>query len=220
MRKGIGFAALFVVLFVTVSLCAPMLSGTDLPKKPPIMHTAFYDLEIDRYEIKGISFPFPNDKSKYKIIHVEIGETVKCICFYKIKTIALGKISESDPVYWGSGDLSYLIVGGLFFPDVPTNAEYEMLTRKMPSFTYADVQSWKAQLGDEGTKIWEKSFVYNWKAKPEHAGKNMFFNFGVDPSGKIKETDEKNNGNNGNGIVAKFIVMPKIHPMEPVPVKK
>ena len=232
MKKGMIVMTIVIVLSFLVSLCAvaPAVAAQATKTSPTSKQQAapstqiveqtkakdkFWDIVVDHFIIKGNSFAFANDYYQAKIINVTVGETVNCQCFYKVKTITIGDITKADASYWGSGN-SYKIAGGLFFPGPPSQQEYKIETRKLPKFTYADVQLWKNQLGINGKKEWNESLVYSWTAKPEHVGKSMYLHFSVDSFLNIKETDEQNNGNFGSsGLVAKFTVIPyKVSPKD------
>jgi hypothetical protein len=216
MKKKLLAMTILVALSFVVSIISIAPATQKIQKsvdfKPKAYEKAkekFWDLAVDHFVINGQSFPFANDYNQAKIINVKVGQTVNCLCFYKVKTITIGDITAADAAYWGSGNLTYKIAGGLFFPGPPSHQEYTIKTRQTPKFTSADVQSWKNQYGANGKKEWVESLVYNWTAKPEHVGKTVEFHFDVDSFLNIKETDEQNNGSYGaTGIVAKFIVTP------------
>ncbi len=166
----------------------------------------FWDLAVDHFIVNGVQFPFLNDFHQAKVINLQVGQSVHCQCFYKLKTVNLGTITQADVTTWGAGN-SYLIAGGLFFPGPPSHQEYKTETRQTPKFAFADVQSWKNQYGSSGKKEWSETMTYNWTAAQEHVGKALYLHFSLDSFMKIKETDEQNNGNaSSSGVVAKFVV--------------
>jgi hypothetical protein len=216
----INFSLFFLILVSTVS---PVFSAGTGKLKPqasahtpatvqvPLAKTTFWDLAVDRFIVQGQSFAFANDYNQAKIINVKVGDTVNCQCFYKVQTINLGDITSTDAAHWGTGNFTYKIAGGLFFPGPPSRQEYKIQSRKLPKFTYADVESWKSTLGAGAKKEWNETLVYNWTAKSEHIGKTLYLHFDVDSFFSIKETDEQNNGSfSSSGLVAKFVVTPKI----------
>lgn len=173
----------------------------------------FWDLEVDHFVINGKSFPFPNDWSQAEKISVTVGETVTFRSYYTLKTVPIGDITGIDAKYWGSGNFTYRIDGGMFFSGPYSVQEYKTLTRSLPKFTYEDVQQWKQSMQSNARKTWTSYLVYNWTPQMEHVGKdNIWFHFQLDGgfgAGAIKETDEHNNGNfAGTGTVAKITVIP------------
>ena len=233
MEKTRGFIIFHVALLVIISQSMVFVSlqkkvvsmplGNNILEKQVVKAKLLklWDLEVKRFVINDYSFLFPNDFNKAVIIHVKAGDTVKCKCIYKIHTVALGNISEADANYWGSGNLSYKIAVGLFFPGPPSNQQYQFETRNLPKFSYADVQTWKNQMGSGGRETWTESRDYSWTAAAEHVGKSMYLYFSVDSLYAIPETDEMNNGTElSTGCVAKFIVSPRLKLQQPAPVHR
>lgn len=225
----------FLILISAISLSEGKQTGqtpavskqqtSATPVESVVPKPALWDLAVDHFIVAGQSFPFPNDYNQAKVINVTVGQTINCQCFYKVKTIAVGDITKADANFWGAGNLSYKISGGLFFPGPPSHQEYKTETRTLPKFTSADVQAWKNQIGASGRKEWMETLVYNWTATPQHVGKSVALHFDVDSFMNIKETDEQNNGSfASSGIVAKFIVKPqeaaKLDTVKPVAVNK
>lgn len=218
MNKGLILLSGVTVLCEGAAICAvaappaqvspSMRAPTQAPSQAFRPKSEFWDLAVDHFIVNGVQFPFLNDFYQAKVINLKVGQSVNCQCFYKVKTINLGDITQVDATTWGAGN-SYLVAGGLFFPGPPSRQEYKTENRQAPKFTLADVQSWKNQYGPSGKKEWSETMTYNWTAAQEHVGKVLYLHFSLDSFMKIKETDEQNNGNaSSSGVVAKFVVSP------------
>jgi hypothetical protein len=238
MRKGMMIIGICVAISFSASICfvstswgkeafRPPVGSMKPTAVPPLVVTeagvpnaVFWDLIVDHFIVAGQSFNFPNDSNLARTINVKVGQTISCQCFYKVKTIKVGDIRHADVKRWGAGNQTYTITGGLFFPNPQTHQEYKTETKTLPSFTDADVQSWKNQLGTYGRKEWTESLVYIWTVKPEDVGKNiqLYFSLNSFPP-YLTETDEGNNGKAGStGIVAKFNI--STFTLEGTPVEK
>jgi hypothetical protein len=187
------------------------LQGSPKGVAQNVIHSTFWDLEIDHYIVNGQSFPFINGPKQVPIIKVKVGQAINCECVYKIKTIPVGTITEADAKAWGSGNLSYTFTIGPYFSDTPSHKEYHIGQLNLPKFTYAEVQTWKVAIGASGRKEWTVTIPYSWTAAQEHVGKTIYLHFDIDSSNNIRETDEGNNGSSGGtGSLALIIVTPAL----------
>jgi hypothetical protein len=207
------FITVFFVTIVAVSNpFAKSQQQVPLPEsqQPPLSQTLpkpkseFWDLELDRIEVKGTSY----SQGQKADIQVLVGENVTIRCYYKMKTISIGDITLYDAQYWGSGNFTFKIATGIGFLE-PIKID----TKKLPKFTYEDVQDWQQYMNNNAHKTWTGYTVYQWTPKAEHVGKKgLLILCTVDNKNDIKEPDEENNSVLDIGPYVSFVVKHKIIP--------
>ena len=201
----------FFIIIVTVSTpFAKSQQQTPLPdsQQPPPSQTLpkpkpeFWDLELDRIEVKGKSYT----QGQKADIQVLVGENITIRCYYKIKTTNIGDITLYDAQYWGSGNFTFKIATGIGFLE-----SIKIDTKKLPKFTYDDVQDWQQYMNNNAHKTWTGYTVYQWTPQAKHVGKKgLLVLCTVDNKNDIKETDEENNSVLDIGPYVSFVVKHKI----------
>lgn len=177
-------------------------------QQPPPLKTwqkpkpEFWDLELERVVVKSKSYY----KGQQADVQVTVGETVLFKCYYKMKTIPIGDITKADAQYWGSGNHNFKIATGIgFLEAVKTD------TKKLPAFTYANVENWRTYMKNGSPKVWHGYVTNQWKPEAKHVGKKgLTVLCTVDNKSNIKETDEDNNSVLKIGPYVTFVVKYKI----------
>jgi len=118
-------------------------------------------------------------------------------CYYKVKTPPINDITAVDAKCWGTGK-SYTISASLINDDTQKSLKEEK-NKKLPQFTWADVQKWKSAGQGNVPKIWTELLYFVWIATPEYIGSNSF-SFEVDKTNVIEEYDGVLN-NKCSGII-------------------
>jgi hypothetical protein len=153
----------------------------------------FWDLEVDHCDVN-------NRNICSKGYNLEGPWEVRC--FYKVKTIPIGDITEADANYWGSGK-SYTISASWTTHDKKISLRKEDSIRT-PQFTWEDVLAWKrSAVRKNAPKVWTEKLEFTWHASddPTHNYLKDFlltkgdhsFLFLVDKNNGIEEYVERNN---------------------------
>lgn len=145
----------------------------------------FWELEVDNCIVGYIQGFNPCNAT----IDLPRGQlTIKC--FYKVKTIPVGDISLADVAKWGTGK-SYTIKASIVNDNTHKSLKEEK-TKKLPQFTWADVQQWKSSGQGDNPKEWNEMLYFTWQATPEYSGANAF-SFVLDTANVIPEYGGESN---------------------------
>jgi hypothetical protein len=217
MKKKIHLLSIFLIPLFFISIVAVSMpfaksqqqaplpdSQQPPPPQPPTKpKSEFWDLELERITVKGKSYS-PGQKDD---VQVKVGENVTIRCYYTMKTISIGDITQSDAQYWGSGNFAFKIATGIGL----TFGLVKIDTKKLPKFAYEDVQDWKNYMNSNAHKTWTGYTVFQWTPKAEHVGKQgLLVLCNADNKNDIKEPDENNNSVFDIGPYVSFIVKHKI----------
>lgn len=142
---------------------------------------------------------------------MKVGETVTVKCYYKMKTINVCDITSADAAYWGSGNFTFRVQTAILYSldEIELN---KTITKRLPKFTYEDIQKWQKIMRSTAQKIWNGDMTVSWTPTMEHNGKQFVVLAGVSPNG----FEETSGGNNDTlsvgpsiGIVVKLSVSPE-----------
>jgi patatin-like phospholipase/acyl hydrolase len=145
----------------------------------------FWDLVVDHCYINGILVPM--NPCSNTTITVKVGQAVVGTCYYKAITLPVADITKADAAYWGSGNLTYVIVS-VFSSLKPAITPKKEETKNLPKFTYAFAKNYT-----KGERMaWNHYMTFRWVATQELIGQNVFL-FKLDHKDTIKETGPETN---------------------------
>ena len=153
----------------------------------------FWGFELDHCVVTGNNLNPCNAE-----INIKQGAPLTGTCYYKVKTITINEITEWDANRWGKGK-SYLVRAALINCEDSSKFFGKDETRKLPLFTWRDVQKWKSAGQGNAPKIWTERFDFIWIPTKAQTGKYLF-TFQSDAKNEIEEYDGRPN-NNCTGVI-------------------